>query len=271
MTTPRYDSIAEGYARWWAPVIRPAAEALLDHLWSWPEPGTTRLLDAGTGTGTLAVAALERWPSLRVTGVDVSSEMLALAARSAAERLPAGARSRFTTEVADVSELPFADEAFDAAMSSFVLQLVPSRAAALREIRRVLRPGGTFGWVTWRRSRDVYEPDRVANEVLDEAGFDPPEPDGRSGDLASAAAAALAMRRAGFGGVHAQAAELEHRWDVDDYVAFFTRFDEASLFDDLEPAERDEIAARIRERVASLDASAMTLRLPVVYVTGRAR
>ncbi len=269
--TPRYDSIADGYARWWGPVIRPAAEGLLEHLWPDGPQGEHDVLDIGTGTGTLALAALERWPALRITGIDVSSEMLELASRAASHRLGTVARSRFSPQLGDATRLPFADATFDAAMSSFVLQLVPSRAAALREIRRVLRPGSAFGWVAWQRTDRVYEPDRIANEVLDAAGFEPPEPDGRSGDLASPDAAARAMWRAGFGRVRAVSGELVHAWDVAGYLAFFTRFDEASLFDDLAADERDDLVGRMRERLSKLDAAAMTLRLPVVYVTGTAR
>lgn len=268
---PHYDSIADGYARWWAPVIRPAAEALLDHLWpAHGEQRALRMLDVGTGTGTLAVATLARWPSFRVTGIDVSGAMLELARRTAAERLPAALTDRYEQRIAEAADLPFPDASFDAAVSSFVLQLVPSRSAALREIRRVLRPGGTFGWVTWHRSSREFAPDRIVNAVLDEAGFDPPEPDVRSGDLASTAAAAQAMRRAGFRAVRATAGELEHRWDAAGYLEFFSRFDEASLFDELEPGERNELLARMRDRLDRLDEAELTLRLPLVYVIGQA-
>jgi SAM-dependent methyltransferase len=273
VTEARYDSIAEGYARWWGPVIRPAAEALLDHLdlpLAANGSGDVHLLDLGTGTGTLAIAALRRWPTLRVTGIDVSAEMLALAERTAGDHLAPGLVGRFERRIADAAALPYPDATFDAAMSSFVLQLVDSRAAALREIRRVLRPGGAFAWVTWLRGGEAYAPDRIVNEVLDEAGFDPPEPDPRSGDPASTGAAAAAMRRAGFRDVRATSGELRHRWDAAGYLEFFSRFDEASLFDDLEVAERSDILGRMLERLSSLDEEALTLRLPVVYVTGRA-
>jgi SAM-dependent methyltransferase len=271
----RYDQMADGYARWWGPVIRPAAERVLDVLApaadaAFTERTEPRLLDVGSGTGTLALAALERWPALRVTGVDPSGGMLEVARRSAAERLPTDQLDRFATEIAWADELPFEAGSFDLAVSSFVLQLVPSRAAALREIRRVLRPGGTFAWVIWQRSERPYPPDRIANAVLDDAGFDPPEPDARNGDVASPAAAALAMRRAGFRDVVATIGEVVHAWTPDGYLAFLTEFDEASLFAELEPAERRDIQREILDRLGRLTPDEMTLRLPVVYAAGRA-
>src|SRR3954471_4959770 len=125
---PRYDSIAEGYALHWGPVIRPAAERLLDLIQ--PDTGA-RLLDIGTGTGVLAVEALRRWPSIEVVGVDPSSEMLDRAARDADERLELEARARLSFRTAFAADVPFPAADFDLAVSSFVLQLVPSRKAAL--------------------------------------------------------------------------------------------------------------------------------------------
>ena len=266
----RYDEMADGYARFWAPVLREAAERVLDHLG--PRLDGQRgaeLLDVGTGTGTLAVAALERWPGIRVTGIDPSGGMLEVAGATAAERLPPAAQRRFRRRVAPADRLPFRDGAFDAAMSSFVLQLVPSRAAALREIRRVLRPGGVAAWVAWQRTKRAFEPDRVANEVLDDFGFDPPEPDARSGDIASPRSAADTMRRAGFREVRASVGECTYAWDAKGYLAFLTQFDEQSLFDDLERSERAEIEAAILERLERLVPDELTLRLPVVYAMGR--
>jgi hypothetical protein len=151
-----------------------------------------------------------------------------------------------------------------------VLQLVDDRPAALREIRRVLRHGATFAWVAWERTERAYEPDRIANEILDEAGFDPPEPDPRSSDLESAAATATEMEGAGYRDVIVRTGELAHEWDPQGYVEFYTEFDEASLFDDLEPDERTELMAKLRDRLDGLTRAEMTLHLPVLYVVGRA-
>jgi ubiquinone/menaquinone biosynthesis C-methylase UbiE len=270
-----YDEIADGYERHWGPVIRPGAERVLDHIAPAIEAATAAnvepdLLDVGTGTGTLAIAALERWPGLRVTGIDPSEGMLDLARRAALNRLANGLDGRYRAVAGWADELPFEDASFDLAVSSFVLQLVPRRSAALREIRRVLRPGATFAWVAWLRSDRPYEPDRVANEVLDEAGFDPPEAGGGSADLASAAATALSMRRAGFRRVTAHAEEVVHTWSPADYLGFLTEFDEESLFAELEPAERRDIEGEIARRLRRLTPEQMTLRMPVVHAMGRA-
>jgi ubiquinone/menaquinone biosynthesis C-methylase UbiE len=144
--------MAAGYERWWAPVLAPSAVALLQQLDAEVRDGATELLDVGVGTGNLSRPALTRWPSVRVTGVDASREMV-----GATETLLAdagdGLRRRFTGRVADAAEMPFEDRSFDAAMSSFVLQLVTSRPKALREIRRVLRPGGRLAYVTATSAR----------------------------------------------------------------------------------------------------------------------
>jgi SAM-dependent methyltransferase len=263
-----YDDIAEGYATYWGPVIRPAALAVLD-LIAPPARTPTTILDVGSGTGSLAIEALRRWPHVRVIGIDPSGGMLEVARREAAAALVAQDADRYETEVAPADELPFGDRSIDLAVSSFVLQLVPDRGAALREVRRVLRPGGTFAWISLLRTDRAYAPDRIANEALEDAGFDPPEADARPGDLASVEAAAAGMRRAGFRQVRATAGELAHQWTPDGYVDFFTKFDERSLFDDLGRRERREIEARILRGVRRLKPDELTLRLPTVSVVGR--
>ena len=264
----RYDRISAGYERWWAPVLRPSTAALLDLLApSLAAPGAVAL-DVGAGTGNLTLAALARWPGLRVTAVDVSSEMLAVLAGTADERLADG-RARLETRSAPAAELPAADASYDVAMASFVLQLVPNRAKALREIRRVLRPGGRIGHVTWLEDRRPFAPDRIFDELLGEAGYDEEPADARHGDIPSVATAASELRHAGFRAVTAEPGELAYAFSVESYLGFLTEFDEETLFEEMRRSERHRFLARLRERLMALPHDGLTFRAPIVYVTGR--
>lgn len=245
------------------------ATATLDLVAGDVRAGARRVLDLGTGTGTLGLAAVERWPEVRVTGVDASTEMAHSAGVEADRRLRGPDRARFESVVGYAGELPFADASFDLVVSSFVLQLVPSRARALREARRVLKPGGRVAYVTWLVGGDRFAGDAVFDQVLDEAGIGGnDERDGGAPDIASPAAAAQGLRRAGFGRVHAAADTLEHRFDVDGYVGFLTEFDEEDLFADLVERKRVRLVARLRERLAQLQPDDLVLRLPIVRASG---
>ncbi|MEJ7749087.1 MAG: class I SAM-dependent methyltransferase [Candidatus Limnocylindrales bacterium] len=264
----RYDRMAAGYERWWAPVLAPSAVALLERI----DPvarAAGDVLDVGVGTGNLAIPAIQRWPSMRVTGIDASGEMVQAAELLADERLDGNGRARLSTHVAFAAELPFADASFDLAISSFVLQLVPSRARALREIRRVLRPGGMLAYVTWLADRSAFAPDRVFDTLLDEFGFEEDSGDSRCGDVPSAERGAGELRAAGFRDVSAESAMLEFAFTVDGYLGFMTEFDEQSLFEEMRRDERRRFLARLRERLMALDPSELVFRAPILYVQGR--
>ena len=265
----RYDRIAAGYARWWAPVIAPRAVDALDLLEPVVAAGAREILDVGTGTGTLAIRAIRRWPTVRVVGIDASREMAVAAEREADRALRRDGAARFETRVAFADELPFEDGSFDAAMSSFVFQLVPNRARALREARRVLRPGGTLAYVSWLDDDRVFAPDIDLDDALDEVGIGPREPDGRPGDLLSVEAAVQQLRRAGLPRRdRRERALLEHPFDIDGYVAFITQFDEADTYESLEPDERRQFERSLRSRLGRRSADELVLRLPVVAARG---
>ncbi len=264
----RYDRIAAGYAQWWAPVLEARAIDLLDRLDGAVAAGTRRLIDIGTGTGTLARAAIQRWPEVDVVGIDVSREMAAAAASEADRLLAPADRPRFSTRVAPADSLPFADGEFDAAFSSFVLQLVPNRFRALREARRVIRPGGLLAYVTWLVDDRIFRPDVEFDALLEQIGVGAREPDGRPGDVPTEVAAAAQLRRAGFHGVEAERALLEHRFSVDGYVNFLAEFDEEDLISNLPSRDRDRLLSGLRERLEGLPSDALVLRLPIVYASG---
>jgi SAM-dependent methyltransferase len=264
----RYDRIADGYERWWAPVLAPSAAGLLDRLGPVVDGGARDLLDVGVGTGNLALDALARWPDIRLTAIDASGEMVRVVEAEARRRL--GAESdRFAAQVAFAAELPYQDATFDLAISSFVLQLVPSRAKALREIRRVLRPGGMLAYVTWVREVRAFAPDRVFDALLDEYGFEEPQGDDRSGDVPSVPTAAAELRSAGFRDVTAEGAVLEHQFSVESYISFLVEFDEETLFDEMPRDERRRFLATFRERLMGLTSDELVFRAQIVYASGR--
>ena len=267
--------MATGYAKWWAPVLAPAVAQLLDDV----EPligVAAQVVDIGTGTGQLALGAMGRWPGIHVTGVDASSEMIAMADAEAdralvgSDRSLAGPdRSRYRSVVASADEIPLQDASFDLAISSFVFQLVPRRARALREARRVLRPGGWLAYVTWLQNSRPFIPDMVFDEALDDLGIGARTFDGRSGDLPSVERAAAELRRAGFAAVSARTGSIAHRFGVDDYIAFLREFDEETLFDDLTNRMRDRLVRDLDTRLRRLKPDEMTMRAPIVFASGR--
>jgi ubiquinone/menaquinone biosynthesis C-methylase UbiE len=263
----RFDEIAGGYERWWAPVLAPSARTLLDQLAPAIEGGAVEILDVGVGTGNLARPALARWPGIRVTGLDASREMVETVERLI-EAAGDGSRERFAGSVAFAAEMPFDDATFDLAMSSFVLQLVPSRAKALREIRRVLRPGAPFSYVTWLVDERVFPPDRIFDGLLDEFGFEDEEDRPRTGDIPSVERAIDELRRAGFRDVTASRAMLDHAFTVESYIAFLTEFDEVSLFDEMDRRDRRKFLALLRERLMALEPDQLHFRAGIVYASG---
>lgn len=102
------------------------------------EPGQ-RVLDVGSGAGTDSLIAAQMVGSEgRVTGIDMTPEMLAKARAAATEM---GAANVQFVE-GEVETLPFEDASFDVVISNGVIDLVPDKDAVFSEIHRVLRPGG---------------------------------------------------------------------------------------------------------------------------------
>ena len=102
-------------------------------------PAPRRILDLATGTADFALAAARRFPSARVAGVDLTPAMLEIGRRKVAA---AGLADRVALEEGNACALARADGSADAALCAFGFRNFPDRAAALREVARVLVPGG---------------------------------------------------------------------------------------------------------------------------------
>lgn len=140
MSEPTYDAAfakkaAENYERYFVPAIgRPMATDLVDA--AALRPGE-RVLDVACGTGVVARLAAERvGPDGAVEGLDPNPGMLAVAREAA----PPGASIQW--HEAPAEDMPLPDGSFDVALCGMGLQFFSDRTAGLREIRRVLVPGG---------------------------------------------------------------------------------------------------------------------------------
>lgn len=102
------------------------------------EPGA-RVLDLATGTADLALATTDAHPDARVIGSDPSENMLAVGDRKIAD---AGLGQKIQLELGDAQALDYEDDRFDACCMAFGIRNVPDRPKALREMARVVRPGG---------------------------------------------------------------------------------------------------------------------------------
>ena len=98
-----------------------------------------RILDLASGTADIALSVARHYPSASVHGVDPSAGMLQVG-RDKVEA--AGLSNRVTLQVGDAQQLDLDDDSFDACSIAFGIRNVPDRLAALREMARVVRPGG---------------------------------------------------------------------------------------------------------------------------------
>jgi ubiquinone/menaquinone biosynthesis C-methylase UbiE len=128
------------------------------------------VLDVATGPGAVARMAAVRAGTLgRVVGIDLSAPMLEIARSKPVE--PAAAPVEFIQRAADDLQLP--DASFDVVLCQQGLQFFPDQVAALREMRRVLKPGGRVGISVWAKGygRDI---DQVLSDCLTQCGAKQP-------------------------------------------------------------------------------------------------
>ena len=119
----------------WAPRLADAAGIRAGH----------RVLDVACGTGVLTREAARRAGG-SVTGLDLDPAMLAVAARLS---------PNIRWQQGNAESLPFPDQSFDAVVSQFGLMFVPDKAQALREMMRVLAPGGRLAVAVWASLDDT--------------------------------------------------------------------------------------------------------------------
>ena len=169
-----------------------------------------RVLDLASGTGepalTLSPLVGEQG---EVVGTDVNAQPLEIAAQRAAAK---GIRNT-TFRVADAHALPFPDASFDRVTSRFGVMYFGNVVQALREARRVLKPGGRIALVAWGRFEQPYF-HAIAGTVFKHAGaplLQPNEPSPFR--FCEAGSLAAALREAGFQNAEDRSTKVPWVWE----------------------------------------------------------
>jgi len=161
-TSPREPDVADAFERTVVPAVSErCARDLVER--ARPIGASDRILDLGCGTGIVARVLRERLGgAASIVGVDVSPLMIEKA-RSIEPELD--------WRVGNAMALPFADGTFDLVLCQEMLPLVPDRMVSLREVRRVLSPGGRLLASTWQARTPQPFDGAALGQALTEAGF----------------------------------------------------------------------------------------------------
>lgn len=248
-------SLPERYERLLAPsLFEPWATVLLDAV------GLTagdRVLDVAAGTGVVSRAAARRaGPGGRVVSSDISPAMIAFNATHPAE----DGCAPITTVVASVTDLdrdvvvatPEDVTGFDVVLCQQGMPFFPDRPGALREMRRVLRPGGRLGLAVWTPGHQVV-PFGQMNSALREIGVPEPFPGAYddSSFVLSAEQVADLLTDTGWHEIQSREVELRTHWtDVATVVAAVHGTPFGPLLDALDPDSQRQARALMTERLA---------------------
>ena len=147
-----YQHLAARYDEKWTFYVEATVRETMRRL---PLDSRDRMLDVACGTGAFLQAVAAAHPKVRLAGVDISPEMLAVAR----QRLPVGVK----LQVASADALPFRDDSFDIVVTTSAFHFFRVPNEVLNEMRRVLRPGGRLVITDWC---DEYLACRICDRLL---------------------------------------------------------------------------------------------------------
>jgi SAM-dependent methyltransferase len=231
----RYSHDAEAYEELWAPELLPLGTRLIELL---PVRAPERVLDLGAGVGALIAPLRAAFPEASVVAGDRASGMIARASPDV-PRL-----------VLDAGRLPFPDDSFDVVVMAFMLFHLPDPLDALREVRRVVRPGGAVGLGTWGEGRTrqgflAWEEELDAHGaeglgfVTDHSRTDNP------------AKMAALLRASGFADPRTEIARSEHPVTPEEFIQLRTRIGPCAAR--LRTLPEDRRAACLRSAIARIE------------------
>jgi len=203
----------------------------------------SKLLDVAAGNGNASLAAARRFA--RVTSTDYVPELLEQGRRRAkADGL------EIAFQVADAEALPFEDDAFDVALSTFGVMFAPDQARTASELIRVVRPGGRIGMANWT-------PDGFLGDLFRTMGRFVPPPAGLSSPMSWGSRTRIADL---FGGAAEDISTLRRNFNfryesADHWIDFFRTFygPTHKAFGALDASRQEELHKALRDLLGEWD------------------
>lgn len=214
-----WGQVASGWKRWWQ-TIEQSAKPVSDRLVDLADiKAGQHVLDVATGIGEPAVTAARKVELAgKVIATDQAPQMLAIARERAAElRL-----TNIEFQEADAEMLNFEEQTFDAILCRWGLMFLPTLAAALASMHRLLKKGGRLAAAVWGPPQNVPFIGVAMGTARQELQAPPPPP-GIPGPFSLADMTVLeqALEQAGFTQIHSEPLLLTFEWaSAEDYTRF---------------------------------------------------
>lgn len=245
---PDWNSIAEKFDTW-VPHLAPVGDALLSRLGA---AAGESVLDVASGTGEPALTLARQLSGVTIFGTDAADGMVA-AAQHKAER---EGLSNITFYSMPAERLEFEDDRFDRVMSRFGAMLFEDPVQGLKEMYRVLKPGGRFALAVWSTPESMTTLHWAGQVLKDRVPEESQPPLKAATRLGMPGALAQALNEAGYGSFEIEARRFDYEFAS--FEAYWQTVEDSDImkqqFDALKPGEQDQV----RDEVALLASTYQT-------------